>query len=61
VDEPGFDIQGLFDQDYLHFYADVLGDERSDADTELLWRLLKLDPAWRSWTWPAGMAASPTG
>jgi hypothetical protein len=22
VDEPSFDTEGLFDQDYLHFYAE---------------------------------------
>jgi SAM-dependent methyltransferase len=43
-DEPGFDAQGLFDEDYLHFYAGALGDERSDAETELLCRLLELQP-----------------
>jgi cyclopropane fatty-acyl-phospholipid synthase-like methyltransferase len=44
VDEPGFDTGGLFDQDYLYFYAGVLGEERSEAETELLWRLLELEP-----------------
>ena len=44
MDEPGFDAQGLFDEDYLHFYAQALNDERSDAETELLWRLLELQP-----------------
>jgi SAM-dependent methyltransferase len=44
MDDPGFDAQGLFDEDYLYFYADALGDERSDAETELLWRLLELEP-----------------
>jgi SAM-dependent methyltransferase len=29
-----FDGDGLFGEDYLHFYASVLGDERSDADTD---------------------------
>jgi SAM-dependent methyltransferase len=44
VEEPDFDAQGLFDEDYLHFYAEVLSDQRSDAETELLWRLLELQP-----------------
>jgi 2-polyprenyl-3-methyl-5-hydroxy-6-metoxy-1,4-benzoquinol methylase len=44
MDQPGLDAQGLFDQDYLYFYGELLGDERSDADTELLWRLLELRP-----------------
>jgi len=44
VDQPAFDAQGLFDEDYLYFYTDVLPDERSDAEAELLWRLLGLEP-----------------
>jgi len=28
-----FDVDELFGEDYLHFYASALGDERSDADT----------------------------
>lgn len=36
--------RGLFDEGCLHFYAGALGDERSDADTELLRRLLELQP-----------------
>jgi hypothetical protein len=44
MEEPGFDAEGLFNEDYLYFYGELLGDERSDADTELLWRLLELRP-----------------
>jgi SAM-dependent methyltransferase len=44
MDQPGFDAQGLFDEDYLHFYAETLSGERSDAEAELLWRLLELRP-----------------
>jgi SAM-dependent methyltransferase len=44
VEKPGFDAEGLFDEDYLHFYADTLNDQRSDAEAELLWRLLELEP-----------------
>jgi len=44
VDQPAFDAQGLFDEDYLYFYTNVLPDERSDAEAELLWRLLGLEP-----------------
>ena len=44
MEEPGFDAQGLFDQDYLYFYGELLSDERSEAETELLWRLLELEP-----------------
>lgn len=42
--EPGFDADGLFDEDYLHFYAGLLGDERNDTETELIWQLLELEP-----------------
>jgi cyclopropane fatty-acyl-phospholipid synthase-like methyltransferase len=44
MDDPGFDAGELFDEDYRCFYAEALGDERSDAETELLWRLLELEP-----------------
>jgi SAM-dependent methyltransferase len=44
VDEPAFDAHGLFDEDYLYFYAERTADERSDAEAELLWRLLGLEP-----------------
>jgi SAM-dependent methyltransferase len=44
----------LFDDDYLHFYADVIGDERSDADAELAARLLGLRPGLRVLDVPCG-------
>jgi SAM-dependent methyltransferase len=44
VSEPSFDTQGLFDEDYLHFYAGMLGDERTDAEVERIWTLLALEP-----------------
>ncbi|HEV8167199.1 MAG TPA: class I SAM-dependent methyltransferase [Actinomycetota bacterium] len=44
MDQPDIDARELFDEDYLYFYAEALGDERSDAETELLWRLLELEP-----------------
>lgn len=34
----------LFDEDYLYFYEERTNDERSDAETELIWRLLRLEP-----------------
>ncbi len=37
----------LFDEDYLYFYADVLGDDRSDADARVVARLLSLQPGMR--------------
>jgi len=33
-----------FGEDYLYFYGTVLGAERSDAEAELVWRLLELRP-----------------
>ncbi len=44
----------LFDEDYLFFYADVLGDERSDADAQLVARLLSLRPGTRVLDVPCG-------
>jgi SAM-dependent methyltransferase len=44
VGEPSFDTQGLFDEDYLHFYAAVLSDERTGAEVERIWTLLALEP-----------------
>jgi SAM-dependent methyltransferase len=44
VDTPAFDAEALFDDDYLYFYAERLSDERSDAEVELIWRLLELEP-----------------
>jgi SAM-dependent methyltransferase len=39
----GFDMR-LFGDDYLWFWAGVLTDERSDAEADLAWRLLALEP-----------------
>src|SRR4029450_13435640 len=44
VGEPSLDTRGLFDEDYLHFYAAVLSDERTDAEVERIWTLLALEP-----------------
>lgn len=41
--DPQFDTEAVFDDDYLYFFADAL-DERSDAETDLIWRLLGLRP-----------------
>ena len=38
-----FDIEGLFNEDYLYFTAGPL-DARSDAEADLIWRLLELEP-----------------
>lgn len=47
MDTPAFDTEGLFDEDYLYFYQDFLTDEHSDAQTELIWQLLRLEPGMR--------------
>ena len=39
-----FDAQELFDDDYLFFYANILTDGVSDRQTDLVWRLLELEP-----------------
>lgn len=44
---PRFDVADIFDDDYLYFYAGFLTDERSDADAELIWRLLDIAPGLR--------------
>ena len=41
--EPAFDVEGMFDEDYLYFYAGPL-DARGDAETGLIWRLLEVEP-----------------
>jgi SAM-dependent methyltransferase len=38
-----FDDKGMFDDDYLYFFADDL-DARAEAETDLIWRLLDLEP-----------------
>jgi cyclopropane fatty-acyl-phospholipid synthase-like methyltransferase len=43
VTTPRFDHHAIFDEDYLYFYAEVL-DERADAEADLIWRLLELEP-----------------
>jgi SAM-dependent methyltransferase len=44
----------LFDDDYLYFYADILGAERSDTDVELIARLLSPVPGMRVLDVPCG-------
>jgi SAM-dependent methyltransferase len=41
--EDAFDAGGLFDEDYLHLFAEPL-EERAEAETDLVWRLLELEP-----------------
>lgn len=40
----GFDPAGVFDGDYLFFYADRVGEERTAADVEHIWDLAALEP-----------------
>ena len=44
----------LFDDDYLYFYSDVLGPQRSDADAALISELLSLRPGMRLLDAPCG-------
>jgi SAM-dependent methyltransferase/GNAT superfamily N-acetyltransferase len=44
----------LFDDDYLHFYAQLFDAERSDADADLIARLLSLEPSMRVLDVPCG-------
>lgn len=39
-----FPREEAFDEDYLYFYAELLTPERTAAEVELVWKLLKLDP-----------------
>ncbi|MBE3200546.1 SAM-dependent methyltransferase [Parafrankia irregularis] len=39
-----FDARKVFDQDYLYFYAPRLTDGRSEAEAQLIWKLLELEP-----------------
>jgi SAM-dependent methyltransferase len=42
--DSAFDTEGLFDDDYLYFYATRdPGGELSDAETDLIWHLLDLE------------------
>jgi SAM-dependent methyltransferase len=43
MSQPTFDAEGLFDEDYLYFYADQL-EAVSDSDAELIWQLVELEP-----------------
>jgi ubiquinone/menaquinone biosynthesis C-methylase UbiE len=43
VSDAAFDTEGLFGEGYLYFYGEQL-EARADAETELIWRLLGLEP-----------------
>lgn len=49
-----FDFAGVFDEDYLYFYLPSLTDERSDAQAELIARLLDLKPGMNVLDVPCG-------
>jgi len=44
----------IFDEDYLHFYGEMLGAQRSDADAEVIERLLTLAEGMRVLDVPCG-------
>lgn len=44
MDAERFDFEEVFDEDYLYFYEPLLA-PKSDAEAELIWRLLNLDAA----------------
>ena len=50
----GFDFDQVFGDDYLHFSEDMLTDERSDMEVELIVRLLGLQPGMRVLDVPCG-------
>jgi SAM-dependent methyltransferase len=40
---PRFDTDEIFDDDYLYFFAEAL-EERADADVDVIWRTLEIEP-----------------
>ena len=52
--EPQFDIEALFDEDYLYFYEELLTPERTERDADALWRLLELEPGMEILDAPCG-------
>lgn len=49
-----FDFEGVFDEDYLYFYADRLDDERSEQEAAFVAGLLGLEPGLRVLDVPCG-------
>jgi SAM-dependent methyltransferase len=41
---PQFDFQGLFGEDYHYFYEESLSAERTQRETDAIWKLLELEP-----------------
>ncbi|MFN2557564.1 MAG: class I SAM-dependent methyltransferase [Nitriliruptorales bacterium] len=52
--EEDFDFDGVFDDDYLYFYADRLDEEHSEQDTAFIAGLLGLEPRMRVLDVPCG-------
>lgn len=52
--DASFNFEEVFDEDYLYFYADLLGDERSEHDAALVAGLLGLEPGMRVLDVPCG-------
>jgi 2-polyprenyl-3-methyl-5-hydroxy-6-metoxy-1,4-benzoquinol methylase len=44
ADDPVFEFDDLFDENYLYFYEDILTAERNAADVDTVWKLLMLQP-----------------
>ncbi len=42
MSEPVFEVDEVFDDDYLYFYGPLLA-QTGDSDTDLIWRLLELE------------------
>ena len=43
MDEPLFETEKVFGEDYLYFYEPLLTAERTQAEVESIWRLLELE------------------
>ena len=44
MDEPPFETEKVFGEDYLYFYEALLTAERTQAEVDAIWRLLELEP-----------------
>lgn len=60
MSESTLDIGEVFDQDNLYFYEPQLI-EASDAQVEVIWRLLELEPGMEVLDLACGHGASRTG
>jgi cyclopropane fatty-acyl-phospholipid synthase-like methyltransferase len=55
------DREAVFNDDYLYFYESFLTDELSDVQTEVIWRLLELEPGMEVLDLACGHGRSRTG